>query len=667
MEDQVVLALMALSMSMVANIIYLDSPVGVGFSYSANTSYYVNRDLQTAAETHLFLLKWFERFPEFNANPFYIAGESYAGIYIPTLASEIVKGTKAGVKPIINFKGYMVGNGVCDPEFDGNALVPFAHGMGLISDNIRNLHICFLGSEAEGHCKGNYHNSNNINCQNMLSKIDNVIDGLNRYDILEPCFHSRELKDVTNENTTVLPQSFKQLGTTERPLAVRKRIFGRAWPFHAPVEDGIIPLWPELMRKITVPCLDDVQATIWLNNDAESEEWSLCVDLRYTHDSGSMISYHKNLTSSGYRVLIYRFLQEYANNFTFLTVKGAGHTVPEYKPRESFDFFSRCSARILDEVTPPIPLPTDAPDASDPILPPETENPNVPPAVPPPTVLPSGQIPATNNVPPVIPTGPAAPVIAPVPDIPNTVAPPVPNPTTTPSATAAADQSTLSFFMHDILGGSHPSGRVVTGVVANSDANNLPFSKPNNQIFPINGGVPLNTINGVVNNNNYPFLVGLNGNSPTNTIVQSNGNSAVTGNNNRAFVTPGQLPQGLSLQQLMFGSVTVVDNEITEGHELGTAVVGRAQGFYIASSSDGSSHMLVLTALLHGHDEVEDTVSFFGVHRTATPISHLAIIGGTGKYGDAKGYATIETLPHEDQHTTDGVETITHFTVYVTP
>lgn len=30
----------------------------------------------------------------------------------------------------------MVGNGVCDPEFDGNALIPFAHGMGLISDNL---------------------------------------------------------------------------------------------------------------------------------------------------------------------------------------------------------------------------------------------------------------------------------------------------------------------------------------------------------------------------------------------------------------------------------------------------------------------------------------------------------------------------------------------------
>ncbi|XP_027184284.1 dirigent protein 24-like [Coffea eugenioides] len=360
------------------------------------------------------------------------------------------------------------------------------------------------------------------------------------------------------------------------------------------------------------------------------------------------------------------------------------------------------SARILDEVSPQTPFPATVPDASDPT---ETDVPDVAPVpvVAPDTTLPSGQTPATPNTNPVtnaapiavtnaapiagpaipLPTGPAsvtAPsgTVSPVANAPNTVAAPGTNvaPVATPAITTQAgasnpDHPTLSFFMHDILGGSHPSGRVVTGVAANTAANGLPFSKPNNQVFPINGGVPLNTINGVINNNNYPFLVGLNG-SPTNTIISNNnGGNNVNGGNNQPFVTAGQLPAGLTIQQLMFGSVTVVDNQITEGHELGTAVLGSAQGFYLASSRDGTSHTLALTALFHDHNgdhEIVDSVSFFGVHRTATPISHLAIIGGTGKYENAKGYATIETdLHHEDQHTTDGVETITQFTVYLTP
>lgn len=53
----------------------------------------------------------------------------------------IFVGIDAGVKPILNLKGYLVGNGVADSEFDGNALVPFAHGMGLISDEL--FEVCF--------------------------------------------------------------------------------------------------------------------------------------------------------------------------------------------------------------------------------------------------------------------------------------------------------------------------------------------------------------------------------------------------------------------------------------------------------------------------------------------------------------------------------------------
>ncbi|XP_044509174.1 dirigent protein 9-like [Mangifera indica] len=284
-----------------------------------------------------------------------------------------------------------------------------------------------------------------------------------------------------------------------------------------------------------------------------------------------------------------------------------------------------------------------------------------------PTTLPGGQFPAT------------APANMVEDDKDNADHPPLPEeaeaPTeVTPPATVAnpgKETPPLSFFMHDILGGSHPSSRVVTGIIAQTEINGIPFSKANSNIFPVNGGTPLfnpNYLDDIINQNNVPFLTGLNGAQP-NTVLQNTGNNNVfNSENGQPFVSAGQLPPGSSLQKLMFGTVTVFDDELTEGQELGSGVVGRAQGFYLASSLDGTSQTIALTVLLHSgeHDhEYDDSISFFGVHRTASHESQIAVVGGTGKYENAKGYATVETLHQEDQHTTDGVDTIVKFSVYL--
>ncbi|ESQ44936.1 hypothetical protein EUTSA_v10010565mg [Eutrema salsugineum] len=255
----------------------------------------------------------------------------------------------------------------------------------------------------------------------------------------------------------------------------------------------------------------------------------------------------------------------------------------------------------------------------------------------------------------------------------TTTQPPLPIPLPAGPATGG-HEPVLEFFMHDVLGGSHPSARVVTGIVAQTEVNGIPFSKSNNNIFPVDNAVPLvnaNNINNIINPNTAPLLTGLSG-SQANTVIQNtNGNSQGSLSNNLPFVTAGQLPPAAALQQLMFGTITVVDDELTEGHELGSVVIGRAQGFYLASSLDGTSQTLSLTVLFHGehdhHDTLDDAISFFGVHRTASHASQIAVVGGTGKFEHAKGYAVVETLHNqENQHVTDGRDTILHFSIYLT-
>ncbi|PNY10417.1 disease resistance response protein [Trifolium pratense] len=274
--------------------------------------------------------------------------------------------------------------------------------------------------------------------------------------------------------------------------------------------------------------------------------------------------------------------------------------------------------------------------------------------------------PTTDETPEELPQ-PEAEVPLPPPEVPL---PAVSN-VTPVSAKPVGKEPSLSFFMHDILGGSHPSARVVAGIVANTDVTGLPFSKLNNNLFPITGGIPLVNpkLNGIVTNNNLPNLVGLSA-AQSSTVFKNSGTSnTVSGGNNQPFVSAGNLPGGFTIQKLMFGSVTVIDDQLTEEHELDSSVIGRAQGFYLASSLDGTSKTVVLTVLVHGgehHDGVDDTISLFGIHRTASPESEIAVIGGTGKYENARGYASLETLLKEDEHTTDGADTILHFSIYLT-
>ncbi|WJX31914.1 Serine carboxypeptidase-like 45 [Trifolium repens] len=119
------------SWNKVANMLYLESPAGVGFSYSANKSFYgyVN-DEMTARDNLVFLQHWFTKFQEYKNNDFFITGESYAGHYVPQLAQLIVQ-----TKSKFNLKGIAIGNPLLEFNTDFNSRAEFLWSHGLISDS----------------------------------------------------------------------------------------------------------------------------------------------------------------------------------------------------------------------------------------------------------------------------------------------------------------------------------------------------------------------------------------------------------------------------------------------------------------------------------------------------------------------------------------------------
>ena len=111
-----------------ANMLFIQSPPGVGFSINKDPAYKVYNDSRTAQDNYNSLKAWFKKFPEFSKNRFWISGESYAGRYLPTLAENIIKnpdGIIDGGK--LDFQGMLIGNGAMNMDLYWRTKVPVAY------------------------------------------------------------------------------------------------------------------------------------------------------------------------------------------------------------------------------------------------------------------------------------------------------------------------------------------------------------------------------------------------------------------------------------------------------------------------------------------------------------------------------------------------------------
>ena len=117
-----------------ANVLWLDQPTGVGFSYG-DAGDYDHDEAGVRDDVYHFLLAFFEAHPQYAKSDFFVFGESYGGHYAPNVAYRIWQGNgahdeakramaagAAGAADAIaapslkiNLAGVAVGNGLTDP------------------------------------------------------------------------------------------------------------------------------------------------------------------------------------------------------------------------------------------------------------------------------------------------------------------------------------------------------------------------------------------------------------------------------------------------------------------------------------------------------------------------------------------------------------------------
>jgi len=68
------------------NLLYIESPSGVGYSIAGSDEDWIHTDMSTSRDAFAALELFFKSFPDYLENELYISGESYAGLYVPYLA-----------------------------------------------------------------------------------------------------------------------------------------------------------------------------------------------------------------------------------------------------------------------------------------------------------------------------------------------------------------------------------------------------------------------------------------------------------------------------------------------------------------------------------------------------------------------------------------------------
>ncbi|KAI3702315.1 hypothetical protein L6452_28049 [Arctium lappa] len=363
------------SWTKLANMMYLDAPTITGFSYTKTTEAIVSSDILSASQTTEFIRKFVRNHPKFLNNPMYVAGMSYSGVVIPMITEEIYRGNDAGLKPTLNIKGYMAGNPLTDKAGDVNSRLEFAYRMALISYE--------LFESTHNNCNGEYANANtnNLPCMADITEVNKRVEDINILQILDPGCDSKT--DLLRDGNTRRGRSRKSPRLLRARLSL-KDVFCR--------DDNYkyAAIWAN--DRNVMKALNVHEGTV-------KEEWSVCnADMTYNYGKASMpaykfdvqnsVIYHANLTKRNCRALIFSGDHDmtvphvgtrnwilslnltitdsnweawYANgqeagykttyvhdnySLVFATVKGAGHTSPEYKPEECFEMVDRWLAHL---------------------------------------------------------------------------------------------------------------------------------------------------------------------------------------------------------------------------------------------------------------------------------------------------------------------------------
>jgi vitellogenic carboxypeptidase-like protein len=311
------------SWNRIFGLIFLDNPIGTGFSV-ASTPQEIPTDQKGVAK-HLFaaITRFVQLDPVFKHRPIYITGESYAGKYVPAIGYYILeKNAKLKDSERVNLAGLAIGDGLTDPVTQVVTHAANAYYVGLINERQkRELEKAQLEAVSLVH-KGNWSEAADAR-NNALRLLSNMTGLATLYD------YSRKVpyEDDLVEKFLSIAEVKKALGVNESFVyEVCSDIVGDI--LHADVMKSVKYMVEKLLRENTKVLLYQgqrdlrdgvVQVEVWVKTikwegiveflNAEREIWKV------NEEVAGYVQKWKSLTN--------------------VVVLGAGHLLPTDQPLNS--------------------------------------------------------------------------------------------------------------------------------------------------------------------------------------------------------------------------------------------------------------------------------------------------------------------------------------------
>jgi len=346
-----------------ANVIFLDQPVNVGFSY-ADDGTTVSTSPVAGKDVYAFLQLFLNRFPEYSKQPFHIAAESYGGTYAPNFAKIMYQeNKKLSLAPIpelkhINLASVILGNGLTDPYIQFGSIPDYVcDGPYPVYDDPKGPECQALRAKVptcQRLTKSCYQFNSRFTCvpatlycNNMFASLMQL--GLNPYDVRRKCDRSKDgdlcYKQLLWVETWMNnPKNKAALGVNpEQTFASCNMEVNRAFAMQGDGMRNSALLLPELVN-------DGIRLLVYAGNAdmmcnyIGNERWVEQLDTKFrdefsttkpvpwiTTDSGKLAGEVRSAGGAGFT----------AGNITFVNVHEAGHMVPYDQSEAALDLFTR--------------------------------------------------------------------------------------------------------------------------------------------------------------------------------------------------------------------------------------------------------------------------------------------------------------------------------------